>query len=68
MIKSLVVILGCVSLSGCFYQNTNKIDIQKAIKFCGSVGGIYEIKAWWDGKERIKCTDFTSTKTEEVTL
>jgi hypothetical protein len=68
MTKSLLVILGCASLSGCFYQNTNKIDIQKAIKFCRGVEGIYEIQVLYSGDEYIKCTDFTSTKTDEVTL
>jgi hypothetical protein len=68
MIKSLVVVLGCASLSGCFYQNTNKIHIQKAIKFCGSVEDIYEIQVRASGSELIKCTGFTSELTNEVTL
>ena len=53
MIKNLVVILGCVSLSGCFYQTANQMDIKKAVRFCGSVEEVYEISVRFDGSEKI---------------
>ena len=44
-------------LSGCFYQTTNQNDIQTAVRACGSLEQVHEIRADALGKELVVCTN-----------
>ncbi len=44
-------------LSGCFYQTTNQNDIQTAIRACGSLEQVAEIRVDAIGKELAVCTN-----------
>lgn len=66
--KKLIILLSVLSLSGCFYQKTSKIDIQKAIYFCGSVDNIWDVSVYFSGDEVITCTDYTKEVGVNITL
>jgi hypothetical protein len=42
-------------LSGC-YQNVNKYDMDRAIKYCGSYEDVIEISALMVGAEHVLCS------------
>ena len=50
-----LILIGCLSLSGCFYQTVNQFDIQRASKACGGVEKIVQIAAAFDGQEKVLC-------------
>ena len=52
--KSLVLVM-CLSLTGCFYQTVNQFDIERASKVCGGVEKIVQISAAFDGREKVLC-------------
>jgi hypothetical protein len=52
--KSLVLVM-CLSLTGCFYQTVNQFDIGRASKVCGGVEKIVQISAAFDGREKVLC-------------
>mgnify|MGYP006883125209 CR=1 FL=1 len=53
--KKLIVLLSVLSLSGCFYQKVQPIDIKSAESFCADKGGVHHIKTWFDGDVEIYC-------------
>lgn len=55
--KTIIVLLAVVLLSGCFYQTVDSRDIRNAIKFCGSVEEVAEISADFLGGEMVLCFD-----------
>lgn len=55
MIKSIIAIMACASLSGCFYQTVDQYDINRAIALCGSVANIHQIDSYSLGREDATC-------------
>ncbi len=51
----ILVLVMCLSLTGCFYQTVNRFDIQRASKVCGGVEKIVQISAVFDGQEKVLC-------------
>ena len=66
MKKLILVLLSVSILQGCIYQKASKVDIQKAIKFCGSVDKIWDITINFVGNEYITCTDYAIIGTDSV--
>ena len=54
--KSLVLVM-CLSLTGCFYQTVNQFDIQRASKACRGTEKVVEIIADFFGDEFVLCKD-----------
>ena len=52
--KSLVLVM-CLSLTGCFYQAVNQFDMERASKACGGVEKVVEIRADFFGDEFVLC-------------
>ena len=50
-----LILIGCLSLTGCFYQTVNQFDIQRASKACGGVEKIVHVAAAFDGQEKVLC-------------
>lgn len=57
LLKMKYTLLLTLVLTGCFYQTTNQSDIQTAIKACGSLEQVAEIRADALGKELVQCTN-----------
>lgn len=50
-----LILIGCLSLTGCFYQTVGQFDIQRARNFCGGIDKIVEIEAHFNGDENVTC-------------
>lgn len=68
MNKLFLIVVSVVALQGCFHQNTSKIDIKKAVEFCGSVDKVWEIQVNFLGGEYITCTDYSTVFGDGFTL
>jgi len=50
-----LILISCLSLTGCFYQTVDQFDIQRASKACGGVEKVVRISAAFDGQEKVLC-------------
>lgn len=66
--KYLILILISVTLSGCFWQTANNIDLQKAVYFCGGIENVIGIQIQAVGSEYVECTDGNKTFLSEVKI
>lgn len=56
IIKSLVVGLGMLSLSGCMWQTIDEVDIYYAKKLCAEKGdNLYKISEYVSGYSEVRC-------------
>lgn len=55
--KKLVIILSAMSLTGCFYQSVDQYDLHRAIKHCGSLEQISQIRSHAVVVVHVDCTD-----------
>ena len=55
------LILLTLSLSGCIYQEASSVDIEKAISFCSSKGGIDNLTILVSGDEIVICKNTERT-------
>ncbi len=66
--KTLLTLILCTMMTGCWYQSTSNIDIKKAIYFCEGVENIVSVEVQWDGMERIYCVDGSKGLGHEIKL
>ena len=58
--KTVILCLSLLFLSGCFYQDVPSYVIDKGNEICKEKGGIYEVTSWFDDRYTITCQDGTS--------
>lgn len=52
-----LILISCLSLTGCFYQTVDQFDIQRAKNLCGGIDKIVEIESTFGGKESALCVN-----------
>ena len=62
------LILLTLSLSGCIYQKASSVDIEKAISFCSSRGGITNLFIHISGDEVVICKNTEKTNLDKYKL
>ena len=53
--KKLIILISALSLSGCFWQSVNPVDIKSADSFCADKGGVHHMSSWFYGDVEIYC-------------
>ena len=67
MIKIFAAFILSFSLVGC-YQQTSNVDIERAIKVCGGVQNVEEVKVMFDSRELVKCKNTERYSLDKVAL
>ena len=57
MNKFLIVIISCLSLTGCFWQSTTGYSIGLAQEYCADKGGLNHMDVLWYGSVHVFCND-----------
>ena len=60
MIKLIIAIMTCASLSAC-WQRTDNFDLHRAVTFCKSLDNVANIVVFADGDEKAVCMDGSSS-------
>lgn len=64
--KQLIVIIGVLFLSGCFYQEVDMESYTKAEHFCSDKNGIKSLQSHWNGSVYIYCYNETYKHVNEI--
>lgn len=68
MMKYLIVILTSLTLSGCFWQTANNVDLQKAVYFCEGLENVDHILINANGDEEVTCIDGSTSYLYKVKI
>lgn len=68
MKKLLLTVVLLITTVGCVHQNADITDVNKAIQFCESRGGIKQLRIFAMGTSMVSCANGEQSHLEEVTL
>ena len=68
MLKKLLTLVLCISLTGCFWQDLDNIHIRKALYFCKSTENIEWVSAWAVGGGSVRCVDGRYDLLNKITI
>ena len=61
--KSLILMLSCLMMSGCLYQTVNRYDLDEAEIICANQQShVIHIEIWFGTSEFVMCADNSRTK------
>ena len=66
--KQLLIVALTLSLTGCFYQVANNVDLRKAEYFCKGVANIAELQINANSDEQVTCIDGSREYTVNINL
>lgn len=68
MLKKLAILVLCINITGCMWQDLDNVDIRKALHFCKSTENIEWVSSWALGGGSVKCVDGSYDLLNKITI